>query len=146
MVAAAAAGVATLLTGDGGPIALLAPGLLAIAGGLLLAQAAIPTAGPMARLALRRGRVASALAGLQIARRPALRRLIAIVTVACALLVFAVDAWSVADRNRTTRAEVEAGAPVVLTVDADSSLALRQAVLDIDPKARSRRPSSRSRR
>ena len=52
---------------------------------------------------------------------------------ACALLVFAVDAWSVADRNRTTRAELEAGAPVVLTVDADSSLALRQAVLDIDP-------------
>ena len=67
-MAAAAAGVATLLTGDGGPIALLAPGLLAIAGGLLLAQATIPTAGPMARLALRRGRVASALAGLQIAR------------------------------------------------------------------------------
>ena len=53
---------------------------------------------------------------------------------ACALLVFAVDAWTVADRNRTTRAEVEAGAPVVLTVDADSSLALRHAVLDIDPK------------
>ena len=136
VVAAAAAGVATLLTGDGGPIALLAPGLLAIAGGLLLAQATIPTAGPMARRALGRGRVASALAGLQIARRPALRRLIAIVTVACALLVFAVDAWSVADRNRTTRAEVEAGAPVVLTVDADSSLALRRAVLDIDPSGR----------
>ena len=57
VVAAAAAGVATLLTGDGGPIALLAPGLLAIAGGLLLAQATIPTAGPLARLALRRGRV-----------------------------------------------------------------------------------------
>jgi hypothetical protein len=41
VVAAAAAGVVTLLTGDGGPIALLAPGLLAIAGGLLLAQATI---------------------------------------------------------------------------------------------------------
>ena len=136
VVAAAAAGVATLLTGDGGPIALLAPGLLAIAGGLLLAQATIPTAGPLARLALRRGRLPWALAGLQIARRPALRRLIAIITVACALLVFAVDAWAVAERNRTTRAEVEAGAPVVLTVDADSSLALRTAVLDIDPEGR----------
>ena len=100
VVAAAAAGVVTLLTGDGGPIALLAPGLLAIAGGLLLAQATIPTAGPLARLALRRGRLPWALAGLQIARRPALRRLIAIITVACALLVFAVDAWTVAGRNR----------------------------------------------
>jgi hypothetical protein len=136
VVAAAAAGVVTLLTGDGGPIALLAPGLLAIAGGLLLAQATIPTAGPLARLALRRGRLPWALAGLQIARRPALRRLIAIITVACALLVFAVDAWTVAGRNRTARAEVEAGAPVVLGVDAASPKALRDAVLDIDPHGR----------
>lgn len=136
IVAAAAAGLVTLLSGDGGPVALLAPGLLAIAGGLLLAQAAIPTAGPLARRSLRRGDVPWALAGVQIARRPALRRLIAIVTVACALLVFAVDAWTVSDRNRNTRADVEAGAPVVLTVDADSSLALREAVLDIDPEGR----------
>jgi hypothetical protein len=136
VVAAAAAGLVTLLSGAGGGISLLAPGLLAIAGGLLLAQATIPTAGPLARAALRRGRVPWALAGLQIARRPALRRLIAIVTVACALLVFAVDAWSVSTRNRETRAELEAGAPVVLTVDATSPTALRTAVLDIDPHGR----------
>ena len=136
VVAAAAAGLVTLLSGAGGGISLLAPGLLAIAGGLLLAQATIPTAGPLARAAMRRGRVPWALAGLQIARRPALRRLIAIVTVACALLVFAVDAWSVSTRNRETRAELEAGAPVVLTVDATSPTALRTAVLDIDPHGR----------
>ena len=136
VVAAAGAGVVTLLSGDGGPVALLAPGLLAIAGGLLLSQAAIPTAGPLARRSLRRGKVAPALAGVQIARRPALRRLIAIVTVACALLVFAVDAWTVSDRNRTTRAAVEAGAPVVLTVDAGSSEVLRRTLLDIDPHGR----------
>jgi hypothetical protein len=136
VVAAAAAGLITLLSGAGGGISLLAPGLLAIAGGLLLAQATIPTAGPLARVALRSGRVPWALAGLQIARRPALRRLIAIVTVACALLVFAVDAWSVSTRNRQARAEVEAGAPVVLTVDATSPTALRTALLDIDPKGR----------
>ena len=136
VVAAAVAGLVTLLSGAGGGISLLAPGLLAIAGGLLLAQATIPAAGPLARAALRGGRLPWALAGLQIARRPALRRLIAIVTVACALLVFAVDAWTVSARNRETRAEVEAGAAVVLTVDADSSLALRQAVLDIDPRGR----------
>ena len=136
VVAAAAAGVVTLLSGESGPVALLAPGLLAIAGGLLLSQAAIPTAGPLSRRALRRGRVAPALAGVQIARRPALRRLIAIVTVACALLVFAVDAWAVSDRNRTTRAAVEAGAPVVLTVDAGSSETLVDAMDDIDPRGR----------
>ncbi len=136
VAAAAVAGLVTLLSGGDGGIALLAPGLLAIAGGLLLAQAVIPVAGPLARRALRGGRVPWALAGLQISRRPALRRLIAIVTVACALLVFAVDAWAVSGRNRDTRAAVEAGAPVVLTVDADSSLALRSALLDIDPAGR----------
>ena len=136
VVAAAAAGVVTLVSGESGPVALLAPGLLAVAGGLLLSQAAIPTAGPLSRRALRRGRLAPALAGVQIARRPALRRLIAIVTVACALLVFAVDAWAVSDRNRTTRAAVEAGAPVVLTVDAGSSDTLADAMADIDPEGR----------
>jgi len=136
VVAAAGAGLVTLLSGDGGPVALLAPGLMAVAGGLLLSQVTAPAASPLARVALRRGRLPWALASLQIARRPALRRLIAIVTVACALLVFAVDAWSVASRNRTTRAEVEAGAPVVLTVDADSSLELREAVLEIDGDGR----------
>ena len=136
VVAAAGAGLVTLLSGDGGPVALLAPGLLAVAGGLLLSQVTVPAAGPLARVALRRGRLPWALASLQIARRPALRRLIAIVTVACALLVFAVDTWSVASRNRTTRAEVEAGAPVVLTVDADSSFELREAVLEIDGDGR----------
>ncbi len=136
VVAAAVAGLVTLRSGAGGGVALLAPGLLAIAGGLLLAQATIPTAGPLARAALRGGRVSWALAALQIARRPALRRLIAIVTVACALLVFAVDAWTVSTRNRQTRAEVEAGAPVVLTVDAAGPTALRTALLDIDPRGR----------
>jgi putative ABC transport system permease protein len=151
LIAAAAAGEVTLLAtsdriagaagavgaGSGGsqsPVALLAPGLLAIAGGLLLAQAVVPASGLLARRALRSGRVVRALAGTQVARRPALRRLIAIITVACALLVFAVDIWEVAARNRATRAGVENGAPVVLTVDAPNAGTLRSAVLGIDPR------------
>jgi putative ABC transport system permease protein len=147
LVAAAVAGEVTLLaTGDGAaggtaagaqsPVALLAPGLLAVAGGLLLAQLVVPASGPLARRALRRGHLVSALASTQVARRPALRRLIAIITVACALLVFAVDTWDVADRNRAVRAGVETGAPVVLTVDARNAGALRSAVLGIDPAQR----------
>ena len=108
--------------------------MLAVAGGLLLAQLVVPASGPLARRALRSGHVVSALASTQVARRPALRRLIAIITVACALLVFAVDTWEVADRNRTVRAGVENGAPVVLTVDAKDAGALRSAVLGIDPR------------
>jgi putative ABC transport system permease protein len=147
LVAAAVAGEVTLLSsgnvssggtvsGSQSPVALLAPGLLAVAGGLLLAQLVVPAAGPLARRALRRGHVASALASTQVARRPALRRLISIITVACALFIFAVDVWEVADRNREARAAVEAGAPVVLTVDAKNAGALRSAVLAIDPGQR----------
>ena len=136
LVAAAGAGLVTLLSGEGGPVALLAPGLLAVTGGVLLAQLAVPVAGPLGRRELRRGRLVGALAAAQVARRPALRRLVAIVTVACALLVFAVDVWSVSAANRATRAEVEAGAPVVLAVDAATPRALRDAVLDIDPRGR----------
>lgn len=136
VAAAALAGVVTLLSSNGGPVALLAPGLLAVAGGLLLAQLAVPASALLARRALRRGRTASALAALQVARRPALRRLVAIITAACALLVFAVDAWAVASRNRTTRADVEAGAPVVLSVDALGPRELRAALLAIDPEGR----------
>jgi hypothetical protein len=145
LIAAAAAGEVTLLTtsdrvggaatgGSQSPVALLAPGLLAIAGGLLLAQAVVPASGLLARRALRSGRVVRALASTQVARRPALRRLIAIITVACALLVFAVDTWEVAARNRVTRAGVENGAPVVLTVDAPNAGTLRSAVLGLDPR------------
>lgn len=136
VVAAAVAGVVTLLTSNGGPVALLAPGLLAVAGGLLLAQLAVPISALLARRALRRGRTASALAALQIARRPALRRSVAIITAACALLVFAVDAWAVASRGRTTRADVEAGAAVVFSVDAPGPRELRSALLAIDPDGR----------
>ena len=53
VVAAAAAGLVTALSGDGGPVALLAPGLLAIAGGLLLTQVAVAAAGPAAARAMR---------------------------------------------------------------------------------------------
>ena len=142
LVAAAAAGEVTLLsTGHGSagsqsPVALLAPGLLAVAGGLLLAQAVVPVSGPLARRALRKGNVVSALAATQVARRPALRRLIAIITVACALLVFAADTWEVASRNRVARAGVENGAPVVLSVDAKNAGTLRSAVLGFDPRQR----------
>ena len=117
-------------------MALLAPGLLAVAGGLLLAQAVVPASGPLARRSLRSGHIVGALASTQVARRPALRRLISIITVACALLIFAVDTWEVADRNRDALAGVENGAPVVLGVDAKDAGTLRSVVLGIDPRQR----------
>lgn len=133
VLALAAAGFVTLVAGGGGPVALLAPELLAVAGGLLLGTVVVPLCSALARHHLSRGTVSSALAAVQLARRPALRRLVAIVTVATALLVFTVDIAAVAARNRSDAAQVETGAPVVLHVAVASPRDLRRAVLAVDP-------------
>ncbi|MGN6301043.1 MAG: FtsX-like permease family protein, partial [Angustibacter sp.] len=90
VVALSVAGLVTLLSESAdSPTALIAPGLLALAGGLLLSQAVVPVAGALGRRLLAAGRISSGLASLAVSRRPALRRLVAIETVAVALLVFA---------------------------------------------------------
>jgi predicted lysophospholipase L1 biosynthesis ABC-type transport system permease subunit len=137
VVALCVAGLVTLLSGDpGDPSALVAPGLLALAGGLLLSQAVVPVAGALGRGQLRRGRLRSGLASVAVSRRPALRRLVAIVAVAVALLVFAAAADAVARDQRRVGANQRVGAPVVLTVEAHSPTALRDAVSTADPSHR----------
>jgi predicted lysophospholipase L1 biosynthesis ABC-type transport system permease subunit len=137
VIALCAAGLVTLLSGDpGDPSALVAPGLLALAGGLLLSQAVVPVAGALGRRQLRRGRLRSGLASVAVSRRPALRRLVAIVAVAVALLVFAVAADAVARDQRRVGADQRVGAPVVLTVESPSATALRDAVTTADPSHR----------
>jgi hypothetical protein len=133
VIALCAAGLVTLLSGDpGDPSALVAPGLLALAGGLLLSQAVVPVAGALGRRQLRGGRLRSGLASVAVSRRPALRRLVAIVAVAVALLVFAAAADAVARDQRRVGADQRVGAPVVLTVESPSATALRDAVLTAD--------------
>jgi putative ABC transport system permease protein len=137
VIALCAAGLITLLSGDpGDPSALVAPGLLALAGGLLLSQAVVPVAGALGRRQIRQGRLTSGLASIAVSRRPALRRLVAIVAVAVALLVFAAAADAVARDQRRVGADQRVGAPVVLTVESPSATALRNAVLSADPSHR----------
>jgi predicted lysophospholipase L1 biosynthesis ABC-type transport system permease subunit len=134
VIALCVAGLVTLLSGDpGDPSALVAPGLLALAGGLLLSQAVVPVAGALGRSRLRRGRLRSGLAAVAVSRRPALRRLVAIVAVAVALLVFAAGADAVARDQRRVGADQRVGASVVLTVEASSPTALARAVAGADP-------------
>nr|WP_257908223.1 hypothetical protein [Janibacter limosus] len=73
---------------------------------------------------MRRGQVAAAIAGHAIGRRPAARRVLVVTTVATAVAVFRANAVVVADRNRMARAELETGAPAVVTVDSPSAPAL----------------------
>lgn len=137
LVTLAVAGIVGLATGTmTGPLALLTPTVVSLAVGLLLARVLALLAAGAGQRRLDRGRVAAALAAFQLARRPALRKVLTIVTVATALIVFAGNAVVVADRNRQQRAELETGAPAVLVTDSDQPAKVAAAAHRIDPAGR----------
>jgi putative ABC transport system permease protein len=135
IVIAGAGGVVLVFAAGGldGPVALAAPGLLAIVVGLVLAHLTTPTAALLGRRQLRRGRVRVGVSMLDAARSPATRRIVAIVTLASALAVFSADALVVGQRNRATAAAQEAGAPLVLDVRGNALADLRAVLDDLDP-------------
>lgn len=117
VVAGSGTAVAAFLTGDlDGPLALAAPGLLGLVAGLLLAHLIVPVATWAGRRLTARGSYATALALLAVARRPSTRRVVTVVTVASALLVFSTYAIGVGGRNRQLVAERENGAPMVADI------------------------------
>lgn len=135
----AVAGVVQL-TGDRGgqpsPLALLAPGLVAIAGGLLAGRLLVAVARRRSAVALRRGRAGAAAGWAGIARRPGSARIASVLAVATCLLLVGVQAWAVAQRNRFERSAAETGANVVLHTRAASGRALLTAVRAADPGGR----------
>jgi predicted lysophospholipase L1 biosynthesis ABC-type transport system permease subunit len=138
VVIAGAGGIVVVFATGGldGPIALAAPGLLAIVVGLLLAHLTTPAAARLGRRRLRRGRVRSGVSLLDAARSPATRRIVAIVTLASALAVFSADALVVGQRNRATAAEQAAGAARTAEVRGNDLLAVRSALAEVDPDGR----------
>ena len=134
VAALAAAGLVGLATtSDAGPLALVTPTLLSLAAGLVVAHVVVRAAASAGATHVRRGRVGPALTAYQLARRPAVRKVLTIITVATALAVFAANAVTVADRNREARAQLEAGAPVVLLTDAVEPASLQRALAAVDP-------------
>ncbi|WP_406831698.1 FtsX-like permease family protein [Pedococcus sp. KACC 23699] len=119
-----------------GPLALLTPTLVALAGGLVASRAAVPIARSVGRTNLRRGRIGPALAAYGLERRPAMRTVVTVVSVAVSLTVFAANALVVADRNWVARAQLTTGAPVVLDTDSSDPTKLAGAVQGIDPSGR----------
>jgi putative ABC transport system permease protein len=115
------------------PIALLAPGMIAVAGGLLAARLLVRVARRRGERALRRGHASGAVGWAGIARRPGTPRIASVLAVATCLLLVGVQAWAVAERNRHERAAAETGAEVVLQVRAPSHLGLLDAVRRADP-------------
>ncbi|HEY4315303.1 MAG TPA: FtsX-like permease family protein [Actinomycetes bacterium] len=119
----------------GGSGALAGPALLAVVVGLVLSYAVAPLAARAGRWALHRGMIRTALAVTDAARSPGARRLVAMTTVATALLVFAADAVAVGDRNRERAAQEQVGTSQVVTVSGDLA-STRAAVTKVDPRGR----------
>ncbi|GAB2455048.1 hypothetical protein GCM10027062_39400 [Nocardioides hungaricus] len=132
---AGAGGVVLVFAAGGldGPAALIAPGLLAIVVGLVLAHLTTPTSAVLGRRLLRRGRVRAGVSILDAARNPATRRIVAIITLATALAVFSADALAVGQRNRTAAAEQEIGAARIVTMLNPELPDVRAALDEVDP-------------
>jgi hypothetical protein len=136
VVVLAAAGIVQLVNDRGGepsPVALLAPGMVAVAGGLLAARMLVRVARRRTELATARGRAQGLVGWAGVARRPGTARIASVLAVATCLLLVGVQAWTVAERNRSERADVETGAAVVLQVRAAGPRELLAAVRAADP-------------
>ena len=127
--------VVALLTGTlEGPLATLAPTLLAVAAGLLLGRALGPVTSTLSRRLLRRGRAVAAAGIVTAVRRPSARRVLVMVVVAGSLVVFCADALVTGQQNRQAAAEQDVGAPYALSVQSGSLRAVTDAVAAADPE------------
>jgi len=143
-VAVAAAGVYELVNGSSDLVGLAAPGLVALAAGLLVVRL-VPVA---ARIAVRRTRhspgVVGFLAARNTARRPAGSRLVVLLAVAVALTVFGVNGDVVARGVRSQTARAQIGAATVVHVTSDGPGVLLAAVRAADPTGRSAMAAAQS--
>jgi hypothetical protein len=114
----------------------LAPTLVALAVGVIAAWTVPRLAQLIAAPSLRAGRVATGLAAVHLARRTSLPRVLAMLTLAVAVVTGATISWGVATTAQRVRAGVEVGADRVLTVQTSSSHALLEAVRAADPDGR----------
>jgi putative ABC transport system permease protein len=136
VAALAVAALYQLLFGGEGQRATLgyaAPALVALLAGLLTGRLLTLVARRRLASATRRGRLPAMLAAAQVGRRPESARLVAVLTVALALLTFAATIWDVSSANRTRTANADLGADRVYVVTASEPGAVRAAVERIDP-------------
>jgi hypothetical protein len=117
-----------------GGLNLLAPVLLVVLGALLAGRVLPLAARWIGRRALRQGRLSAALAGIELARRPAARRVMTLAVLGVALLCFAAIAADLGSAARTARAAVELGADRVLRVETVAGPELERAVRSADPE------------
>ncbi|NPC44075.1 FtsX-like permease family protein [Nocardioides sp. zg-1230] len=137
VVACVGTGVVAFVTGSlQGPLALAGPALIALLTGLLLAHLAGPVGRLLGRRLLARGRLVSGTSLLEVGRRSEGRTVIVVLTVACALAVFSMDALAIGERNRANASQHDAGAPVVLRVAGGDVDGVRTALTAADASGR----------
>lgn len=139
VVALAAAGLLQLVASRGGkpgPVALLGPGMVGVAAGLLAARVLVRVARRHLGRAAAAGHVARLVGWAGPARRPAARRTAAVLAVATCLLLVGTQAWAVAARDRRERGLAETGAAVVLRVRGAPAARLLSQVRAADPAGR----------
>ena len=115
------------------PLAVLAPGLLAVIVAIASTRAVPVIATAVIRRTSKGSRIGLGIGVRQVARRPSGLRQMAVVTVAVALACFAVAGWADAAANRAIRADFALGAARVLNVRLPAGLGLEQAVDHADP-------------
>jgi putative ABC transport system permease protein len=123
----------------GGPdrgLGVVAPALVALAAGLLLARLLRWIADRAGGVLVRAGRLRAGLTAVQISRQPGTDRVFALITVAVAMVALAAGGLAAGRAERSGRAAVQLGAPRVLDVRAPSVTALEYAVRQADPSGR----------
>jgi hypothetical protein len=117
-------------------LATAAPVLVALAAGLLAARAVPVVAAALAPPLLAARRLGAWLVAVNLARRSGNSPVLALLTVAVAVLLAGVLNWDVSAAARGARADFEVGADRVLSVEAPSRAALVAAVRSADPDGR----------
>lgn len=137
IVACVGTGVVAFVTGSlQGPLALAGPALVALLTGLLLAHLAGPAGRLFGRRRLARGHLVSGTSLLEVGRRSDGRTVIVVLTVACALAVFSINALAIGERNRANASRHDAGAPMVLRVAGGDVDGVRTALTAADASGR----------
>ncbi|HEY0535337.1 MAG TPA: FtsX-like permease family protein [Actinoplanes sp.] len=133
------AGGAVYQARTGGPdsgLGVVAPALVALAIGLVLARLLRWIADRAGGAAVRAGRLRAGLTAVQISRQPGTDRAFALITVAVAMVAIAAGGLSAGRAERSDRAQVQLGAPRVLDVKQTTVTALEYAVRQADPSGR----------
>ncbi len=131
-----AAGAIYQARSGGSGLGLVAPVLVAFAVGLLLARLLRGVADRFGGVALRAGQIRLGLTAVRVSRQPGTDRVFALVVLTIAMIALTAGSFAAGRTERTVRADVELGAPRVLTVNAATRTELLYAVRRADPQGR----------